>query len=113
MTTANLNLPEIAESQSSKYLTHNEALAILDALVCLSVKDRDLATPPGSPSNGDRYIVATGGTGAWSGHDGKIAARINGAWVFYPPKVGWLTYIEDEQKLSVYKVGGWSAGVAI
>ena len=27
-----------------------------------SVLDKDLATPPGSPSEGDRYIVATGGT---------------------------------------------------
>ena len=38
-----------------------------------SVKDRDLTAPPGSPSEGDRYIVATGGSGAWSGHDLEIA----------------------------------------
>jgi len=31
MTTAVLAMPEIAESQAGKYLTHNQALAILDA----------------------------------------------------------------------------------
>jgi hypothetical protein len=77
------------------------------------VKDRDLATPPGSPANGDRYIVAASGTGAWVGQDAKVAVWNGSAWVFYTPKVGWLAYIEDEQKITAYKVTGWSAGVAI
>ena len=34
-----------------------------------SVLDKNLSTPPVSPSTGDRYIVAAGGTGAWEqGH---------------------------------------------
>jgi hypothetical protein len=77
------------------------------------VKDRDLTAPPGSPANGDRYIVATGGTGAWAGQDAKVAVWNGSAWVFYTPKVGWLAYLEDEQKITAYKVTGWSAGVAI
>jgi hypothetical protein len=32
--------------------------------VQLSVLDRDLAAPPGSPANGARYIVAASPTGA-------------------------------------------------
>lgn len=33
MATANLSLPEITESQGSKYITHNNALAILDRAI--------------------------------------------------------------------------------
>jgi len=33
MTTANINLPEITESQASKYITHNNALAIIDRAI--------------------------------------------------------------------------------
>lgn len=85
----------------------------LGAVVGLSVKDRDLTAPPASPADGDRYIIATGATGAWAGKDGQIAVRIGGAWEFYAPKIGWLCYIEDEGKLSVYKATGWSAGTII
>lgn len=85
----------------------------LGAVVGLSVLDRDLTTPPASPTNGDRYIIPAGATGAWSGKTNQIAVRIAGAWEYHVPKVGWLCYIEDEQVLSAYKSAGWSAGVAI
>ena len=39
------------------------------------VIDADLSAPPGSPSEGDRYIVGPSATGDWSGHDGEIADR--------------------------------------
>jgi len=84
----------------------------LGALVGLSVKDRDLTTPPASPAEGDRYIVPAGATGAWAGKTDQIAVWIGGAWEFYTPKIGWLCYIEDEEVLSVFKADGWSAGVA-
>lgn len=85
----------------------------LGAIVGLSVKDRDLTAPPSSPTEGDRYIIPAGATGAWSGKTGQIAVRINGAWEYHVPQVGWLAYIEDEDKLAVFKPAGWSAGVAI
>jgi hypothetical protein len=85
----------------------------LGAVVGLSVKDRDLGTPPASPVDGDRYLIPAGAAGVWSGRAGLIAVRIGGAWEFYAPKFGWLCFIEDEAMLSVYKAAGWSAGVAI
>lgn len=83
----------------------------------LSVKDRDLATPPGSPANGDTYIIAASPTGAWSARaagDLTMWSSVAAAWVFKTPRQGMFCYIEDEQKISVFKTGtGWSAGVAI
>ena len=79
----------------------------------LSVKDRNLATPPGSPAAGDTYIVAATGTGAWASKDGQVAVWDGAAWVFGVPRLGWVAYIEDEEKLTAYKAAGWSAGVAI
>lgn len=81
--------------------------------VHLSVKDRDLATPPASPSAGDTYIVAESGTDAWASRDGQVAVWDGAAWVFYAPRIGWVAYIEDEEVLSAYKAAGWSAGVGI
>jgi len=79
----------------------------------LSVKDRDLATPPGSPAAGDTYIVADTPTGDWVGHTGKVALWSGTAWIFGTPRIGWVAYIEDEEKLTAYKAGGWSAGIAV
>lgn len=79
----------------------------------LSVKDRDLATPPGSPAAGDTYIVAASPTGSWAGQGGKVAVWSGSAWVFGTPRIGWVAYIEDEEKLSAYKAAGWSVGIAI
>ena len=85
----------------------------LGALVGLSVKSRATPTPPASPTDGDRYLIPAGATGAWSGKTDQIAARVAGAWEFHVPKVGWLAYVEDEQVLSAYKPAGWSPGIAI
>jgi hypothetical protein len=79
----------------------------------LSVKDRDLTAPPGTPITGDTYICATGSTGDWAGKDGQVAIYDGSAWQFGAPRIGWVAYIEDEEKLSAYKAAGWSAGVAI
>jgi hypothetical protein len=84
----------------------------------LSVKDRDLLSPPGTPANGDTYILASGTlTGAWSARaagDLAMWSSQDGGWRFKTPRTGFFCYIEDEQKLSVFKAGtGWSAGIAI
>jgi hypothetical protein len=82
------------------------------------VLDRDLSAAPGSPSNGDRYIVATGvSTGDdWFGQEKKIAewdagATGGGAWVFTTPSEGWALWVEDENVQVVYNddypTGNW------
>lgn len=108
MPTPNLALPYIVQGQAQKEVTHNEALRLLDALVQLAVLDRDLYAPPGAPAEGERWIVAAGATGVWSGHDNQIAARQDGAWRFSSPRVGWLAYVVDEQALLAWTGGAWT-----
>ena len=93
----------------------NDNMLSLGRVLCqCSVKDRNLTIPAAGPTNGDRYIVAAGATGTWLTHDNKIAVWDGTLWIFYTPKEGWLTYIEDEQKISVFKSAtGWSAGLAL
>lgn len=107
MTTPNLALPYIAAAQAQKHVPHNEALDRLDGLVQLSVKDRDLTAPAASPAEGDRYIVATGATGAWAGWDGDVALFSGGAWLRLSPKPGWRVWIEDEAVLLVFDGTSW------
>jgi hypothetical protein len=107
-TSPNLALPYIDAAQAQKHVTHNEAIRALDALVQLTVLDKDLATPPGSPADGNRYIVAASPTGAWAGQAGKIAAWQDGAWAFLTPREGWLTWVADEDKIYAYGGSAWA-----
>ena len=107
MQTPSLGLPYIAPQQAQKHVTVNEAVRMLDALVQITVLDRDLAAPPPSPTAGDRYIPGSGASGAWSGQDNMLAAYQDGAWAFYPPSAGWLAWVADEDRLYVYDGAGW------
>ena len=104
--TARLNLPLIAASQAQKEVTHNEALALLDALAHLTILDRDLTAPPAA-GDGDTYLVAGGASGTWAGQDGAIASHADGYWTFHAPVLGLLAYVADEGTLAVFTAAGW------
>lgn len=108
-TSAHLKLPYLMPSQAQKHVTHNEALAVLDEIVHLCVIDRDLTSPPAEPAEGDRHIVAPGGSGAWAGQDGRIAARRDGHWMIHTPQIGWLAWVADEARLLAWTGAGWAA----
>lgn len=110
--TPNLALPEIAAAQAQKHVTHNEALRVLDSLVQLAVLDRDLSAPPGSPAEGQRWIVKPAGSGSWAGHANHIAAWQDGAWTFHVPGTGWLAYVADEGALLAWTGTAWVDAIA-
>lgn len=105
-TTAQLDITHLTANQGSPEVTLNQALNIIDAAVNLTVADRDLTTPPGSPSDGDRYIVGPSATGAWSGKAGQVAVYIDG-WVFLDPQEGWMVFVQDENLQLVYNGSAW------
>lgn len=102
-----LKLPYLAAAQAQKHVTHNEALRRLDGLVQLAVIDSSLADPPATPDDGDRYIVAAGGTGDWAGHDGDLASYVDGAWDFDTPEDGWLAFDIAAGVLLAHQTSGW------
>lgn len=75
-------------------------LRLLSALVQASVLSATTALP-GSPTNGDIYIVPSGGDA------GKIAIRDDGAWVLVTPKEGFLAWVKDTDKYVRYDGTAW------
>jgi len=71
-----------------------------------SVLDR-LATPPGSPATGARYLVIATATGAWVGKEDQIAEWDGAAWVYTVCATGTYLAIDDEND-GLYLFGGSS-----
>ena len=106
-TSTHLGLPYLLAAQAQKHVTHNEALRLLDAMVQLSVLDRTRTTPPASPADGDRHLVASGTTGLWAGWDLNVAFWVDGAWLRLVPRQGWLVWIAAEQAFVVWNGSAW------
>ena len=106
-TSTHLGLPYLLAAQAQKHVTHNEALRLLDAMVQLSVLDRTRTTPPASPADGDRHLVASGATGLWAGWDLNVAFWVDGVWMRLVPRPGWLAWIAAEQVFVVWNGSVW------
>jgi len=107
MTTTNhLGITLVQQSQAQKEVTVNEAFTLIDAVLNTCVKSRSVATPPGSPSNGDVYIVGASPTGAWSGQAYNIA-YYNSGWNFITPLEGAAFWVHDESSIYLYNGSSW------
>lgn len=102
-----LSLPFILPAQAQKHVTHNEALRLLDVLVQSAVTSRSTPAPPDFPAQGARWIVPSGGTGAFAGQDHAIALHDQGGWVFVPPQPGWRAQVLDEGRAVVFDGSQW------
>jgi hypothetical protein len=87
----------------------------IDALVCCSVKNMATSAPPGSPANGDAYVVLAPGSGAWTGHNNAIAvwstdnpAAPSGEWEFYPGTDGMFVYSVADVTFFALIAGVWT-----
>jgi hypothetical protein len=114
-TSPNLALPFIEGGELLPDVTLNETLRLIDTLVQLAILDRDLNTPPGSPSEGQRWIVKASPSpaGAWAGHGNHVAAWQDGDWVFCTPQVGWIAFIVDEGALVAWSGSAWVDALAM
>lgn len=67
----------------------NKNYRLWATLVQTTVKSMTLTTPPGSPADGDIYVVGASATGAWAGKDKQLAAwdasLSTPAWFFVTP----------------------------
>lgn len=69
---------------------------------------RTTAAQPGSPSDGDAYLVPTGATGSgWSVNVGKIAIYYSGIWNYFTPAESWRGWVNDEDLFIRYDGSTW------
>ncbi|ANU06605.1 DUF2793 domain-containing protein [Paraurantiacibacter namhicola] len=104
-TTPRLGLPLLHVGQAQKEVTVNEALLRADALLQPAVEG-ELAAPPPSAEDGQAWIVAAGAGGAWTGHDGSLAYRSAGTWLFTAPFDG-LTVMDKTAGQAARFDGAW------
>ena len=71
-----------------------------------SVLDR-IATPPGSPTNGDRYIIIATASEAWAGKENQIAQYVTNAWQYTAATEGMCAYVDDEDLLYIFNGTSW------
>lgn len=102
-------LPFMQSGQAQKEVTHNSAVAALDALLCLTVESRTLTTPPATSPGTTAWIVAAGATGAWAGHSGHAAIFDASGWSFVVPPDGCLAFIRAEAVFAYCLAGTWHA----
>lgn len=109
-TSPRLGYTELTAGQAVPETTVNEMLRYAEqGAGYFIVKDKDLATPPGSPADGDSYIVAGSPTGAWTGHAKDIAFYMSTAWEFVTPIEGTRAYVQDENARYEYSGSVWSS----
>ena len=83
---------------------------MIDALAGACVEQRALGVPPGSPTPGRCYIVASGATGAWAGKTDQIAVATEGGWRFIAPREGLRAVVASEGIDAVYRGSSWIYG---
>lgn len=106
-----LKLPLVEAGQAQKHVTVNEALLRLDAVVQLVVVSATTTAQPGSPADGDVYLLPAGKTGAaWGAMaNGAVASWRDGAWEAISPREGWLAYAQDGNLLLRWSGTAWAA----
>lgn len=108
MSTEILTLDEITASQSAKEVTHNTGLRQLEGRL-IRVKSRTTSAQPGSPANGDTYILPTSPTGTnWATFTAKqIAHYYGGSWKAWTPVEGIRVWVNDEDTTYAYDSADW------
>ena len=109
-TSPRLGMPFLAAGQAQKELTHNEALALIDAALNASAESAGVDVPPALPSRGQCWVVGATPTGAWAGQAGTLACWTDGGWRFVSPVKGMRVWVEDQQLFAMWTVDGWTFG---
>lgn len=80
-------IPFVPENTSNPAAGLNLSLRVLRALTQTCVKSMALTSPPGGESDGDKYIVAAGASGAWAGMEDYLAEYVaeGTTWDFFEP----------------------------
>jgi hypothetical protein len=85
--------------------------AILDYAVAASVEPVPTTAPPPTPAIGTLYrVAATAASGAFTGHEGKLAGWTNGGWRFVVPVEGMRLTERGSGVELAFRSGAWTSG---
>lgn len=109
-TTPLLGMTQLVSAQAAPETAVNENDQILEFFAAGAFKSRATTAEPGSPTNGDGYLLPGSPTGThWSGQGGKIALYLNTAWKFFTAKEGMRFYVNDEDIVIAYDGAAWNS----
>lgn len=110
---ARLGLPYLVAGQAQKEVTHNEALALIDAAIAPAVVAVGTTVAPTAPVIGDCWIVGSGASGAWLGQAGSLALYTAGGWRFVALPIGSTVVDRGNGARWLHTSTGWQAPVSI
>ncbi|WP_339822969.1 DUF2793 domain-containing protein [uncultured Parasphingorhabdus sp.] len=110
--TARLKLPLLATGQAHKELFHNEALALIDHLIHPAAQAIETDPTALIPVSGQSWIIGSGATDEWLGHDDEIAGWTGNGWLFVTPLALERVYIVSLDTFAVFR-NGWQLAPAI
>lgn len=91
-------------------------LRMFQALIMPNVVNMTTSAAPSVPSNGDMYVVASVGSGAWVGKTNYVAYwttddpdHVAGTWEFYAPIKGWIVVNQFDNTQYEYNGSTWAA----
>jgi len=108
-TTPGLSVTELVDNADGNESVVNEGFRRLEVFAGRAIIDRDLTAPPGSPTDGDAYIVAGSATGDWATHDNDVAWDQAGTWKFQTPFEGMELWAADEDTRVLWDGAAWVA----
>lgn len=97
---------ELMESgEAQPHITFNDFVLRTDALIIpfLAGYPADVNPVVNDPSEGDLFIVPTGGEGDWDNQDGELAYYQNAAWEFISPATGWMVHPPAQAAYYLYR----------
>ena len=107
--TPRLTLPLLAAGQAQKEITHNEALALIDGLLCPVAEAAGIDSPSPAPAAGQAWIVGPAPVGEWTGRAHQLAIATAGGWRFAEMPVGATVLIRASGALWRRTADGWTA----
>lgn len=113
--TARHALPNLYVGQAQKEITHNEALARIDALLHPLI-EAEIAIPPaslGSADDGRCWLVASTPSGPWIGKEKQIARWSGGSWRYLLPCEGMMIWDKSTDRRRFYINDIWTVTAPI